>query len=127
MDQQSISDESILFADLAQIRKMADAFRKLEAQHPRQYFRLPTCDAYENVENGGPPLQIDREMFAIWSRGIGTRCPVMLHHLMNFLQPRVAFNANRKQPISKRELQPHLRVHAGAFLMASPVTSKMTI
>ena len=37
-------------ADYVKIRKMADAFRKLEAQHPRQYFRLPTCDAYENVQ-----------------------------------------------------------------------------
>jgi hypothetical protein len=79
------------------------------------------------VENDGPPFQIDGSIFANWSREIGTRCPVMLRHLMNFLQPRVEFHENRSRPIPKSEIQLNLRVHAAAFLTASPATSKMTI
>jgi hypothetical protein len=66
-------------------------------------------------------------MFAIWSNGAKAYCPIMLQHMMDFLQPRVEFNENRRQPMSKNELQPHLRLHISAFLTASPVTSKMVI
>ena len=67
MDLQGALDGSILFADLAKIRKMASEFRELETQNPQRYFPLPVCDTFESVKNGGPPFQVDNSIFAEWA------------------------------------------------------------
>ena len=45
---------------------------------------------------------------------------------MNFFQQWVTFGS-RKQPVSKNRIQPLLRIHAVAYLTASPTTARMTI
>ena len=54
-------------------------------------------------------------------------CPVMLRHLMSFLQPKVAYDKDRTSPVPKNQIQPYLRIHAAAFLTVSPATSQMTM
>jgi hypothetical protein len=79
------------------------------------------------VTNGGPPFQIDSQAFAEWLKVTKSHCPVILRHLMNFLQQWVIFDPSRTQPAPKTRIQPFLRIHAAAYLTASPTTARMTI
>ena len=106
---------------------MAGDYRELGKQEPGRYFQLRYCATFDDVKNGGPPFQIDGDLFAKWYKETATRCPVMLRHLMAFLQPRVAYDKDRTSPVPKSEIQPYLRNHAAAFLTVSPATSQMTI
>jgi hypothetical protein len=105
---------------------MASAFRELGTQDPQRYFQVQHCATFDDVKNGGPPFQIDGNLFANWYEETMTRCPVMLRHLMSFLQSKVAYD-DRTSPIPKNPIQPYLRIHAAAFLTVSPATSRMTI
>jgi hypothetical protein len=127
MEISGVIDERILFADFSRIRKMAGDYRELVKQQPERYVQLRHCATFDDVKNGGPPFQIDGDLYATWYQETSTRCPVMLRYLMAFFQQRVAYNKDRTSPVPRSDIQPHLRNCAAAFLTASPAIAQMTI
>jgi hypothetical protein len=126
MDLAELSEE-ILYANVAKIGAMANAFEGQIAQNPQEYWVLQPNLVYQDVSNGGPPFQIQDSVFAIWLQNTKTQCPVILRHILNFFRQWVCFDPSRNQPVSKAQLQPLLRSHAATYLLASPTTARMTI
>jgi len=94
-------DEEILFAGVAKIGTMANAFERQVKNNPQEYCVLQPCVTYQNVANGGPPFQIDGRVLTKWLQCTRTQCPVILRHVLNFFQSWVCFDPNRSQPVSK--------------------------
>jgi hypothetical protein len=90
-----------------------------------QYFQLQLGALWDNVRNGGPPFILHRDCFVSWIQGAKGYCPLLLYAVIEIIQPHA--DPHRREPISKKELHSHLRVHMAAMLSASPETSRMTV
>ena len=98
METSGVVDESVLFADFSRIREMAGDYREWAKHKPDRYVQLRPCATFDDVKNGGPPFQIDGDLYARWCQETATRCPVMVRCLMAFFQERVAYHKDQTSP-----------------------------